>query len=1095
MATTQQSIEKLNKYTERLELLNKQLEKINKNTKEYKKLTTEKNKVEEKAIKASKELANAQSKLSSTLPNHKRLIKEASEAQKRFNKNTENGSKNTKNFFERLKTATGTLLRYSLAYKAINLAQTLFSEITAGSIKQSIEFEKALANLGAVAGATSEEVEMLGKNALDVAGSTKFTAQEIVNMQTELSKLGFTSEEVVKSTQSISFAAQALGSPLDSTAALVGKLKNQFGLLIEETTMISDILVTSINESALSFESFGTAMQYVGPIAKNLGLSLEQTTAAMAVLADNGFTASRIGTGLRGIFTELGKTSADVEASLMSLAEANLSLGEAVELVGKRNAAQLLTLLKNIDAIDEANDRYYQHGRALVSAAKQADTFSGQMDILISNFREFQIGLGNVVVDSNLFIKALGFLSEKAQETALGFRTLRDVGIKGFEEDVNSVIENGVSPLTQSLNRMVESGKISKNNLGNLSAAFKEAEELSKEFGESITPTQERLEELGVTKEQFSALQGYFRLIETGVEKQREQIAITKGQATAAKVYGKEVEALIQSSLEGNNVNEEAQKIQEGLVYTIDNLTKSIKKSSGETRIELEAEKKAYESLLEQVINTYLSKSELAKIQLKEEKRAAKEEIKIIKNDIKERIDAINERAKVESEIAEGAAERADIEAERQKLVSDLYVEQADRIGQLNGKYITQKQLIDDNVKAAEKLSEVLGSDVINDINKAYKDYEEQLKDLKKARKEDKISQEDYEDGVTELRNQLINTIATFRELFGTSPELEKFFDMVIMNFDATTVAADKTGKKTEEVAKTIDDFFKEFKEGGYLEYVEQLFVAIGQSLDEFNKTATENTKAELDSQLDSIKNRYEVEQDILKSQLDNQLITETQFRQKQLELRKAQVAEENTINKGIFEAEKEQDINDAKIEGAVAAAKAAIKAIEKYGFTPAGLLASTLGAGIVTAQTATQISAINQRKFFPKKYEQGGVVNGPSHAEGGVPFTVQGKAGYEMEGGEFIVNKRATAMHRDLLERINNSQRTRPQVGRMKFAEGGLVPNNPAAESVDYLKAIAEATTSTAVNSKKPVRAFVADKDLRNNANERRLRDRNDRI
>jgi hypothetical protein len=98
------------------------------------------------------------------------------------------------------------------------------------------------------------------------------------------------------------------------------------------------------------------------------------------------------------------------------------------------------------------------------------------------------------------------------------------------------------------------------------------------------------------------------------------------------------------------------------------------------------------------------------------------------------------------------------------------------------------------------------------------------------------------------------------------------------------------------------------------------------------------------------------------------------------------------------------------------------------------------------------------------------------------------------MEGGEYVINKRATSMHKDLLDRINKSGMTRPQVGRVKFAEGGLV-SSPLNESVDYLKAIAEATTSTAIGVSKPVRAFVADKDLRTNSNERRLRDRNDRI
>ena len=56
------------------------------------------------------------------------------------------------------------------------------------------------------------------------------------------------------------------------------------------------------------------------------------------------------------------------------------------------------------------------------------------------------------------------------------------------------------------------------------------------------------------------------------------------------------------------------------------------------------------------------------------------------------------------------------------------------------------------------------------------------------------------------------------------------------------------------------------------------------------------------------------------------------------------------------------------------------------------------------------------------------------------------------------------------------------------------MVPN-VANESVDYLKAIAEATTSTAISASKPVRAFVSSKDLRANENERRLRDRNDKI
>ena len=999
--------------------------------------------------------------------------------------------------------ALGSLTKYLGLYQAINAAQRVFRELTLGSVREAIAFEKALANLGAVAGATSEEVSMLGKNALSVAGATKFTAEEIVGLQTELSKLGFSANDVVASTQAIAFAAQALGSPLDATAALVGKLRNQFGLLVEETTMISDVLVTSINESALSFDGFGTAMQYVGPIAKNLGLSLEQTAGAMAVLADNGFTASRVGTGLRGIFTELGKTSADVEKSLKDLAEQNISLSEAVDLVGKRNAAQLITLLKNIDAIDEANDKYYQQGRALISAAKQADTFSGQMDILTSNFREFQINLGNAVVDSNIFIKVLGFLSEKAEQTALGFKFLREVGLQDFQKDVKESIDEGIDPLTVSLDRMIESGKITTDNLERVKRAFRQAAEESERLGVSIQPSAEALEELGISPEQFSMLEGYFNLLEDGIEKQREQTAITKGQTQATADYGTAVETLIDSSLKGNNVNKEAGILFDNLGANISSYEAKLKSANGvteEQRIEYEAAINVLKGYQEQVTNTILNEEELSKRRktardkaVKQEKENVRERIRIENEATAELVNSINERAKQQTAIAESAEERADIEAKRQAAVAEAYKETAKTIAGIVPVYEENINIVEDAVKANEKLAKVLGSEVINDLNKAFKDYSAELSELKKAVDDNTISQEDYERAVGELRRRFIETIETFKAFAGTSEELETFFSNLIRDFDALTYEVGENGNKVKEGKKDWEDFTEELKDTLWADIAIKAVNALGDSLGAFNDTALENTKNRLDQELDAVASRYDIEAQILKSQLDNQLITESQYRLKQTELRKAQIAEENSLNRQIFEAEQKQDRNDASLEGLEAAAQSYIEAFKNYEPVTA-LVVGSIGAGIAAAQASAQIAAINQRKFFPKKFAEGGVVSGPSHEQGGVPFTVQGQSGYEMEGGEYIVNKRATAMHRDLLERINKSGRMNPTVGKMKFADGGLV-STPASESVDYLKAIAEATTSTAIGVSKPVRAYVADKDLRGNATERRIRDRNDRI
>jgi len=278
---------------------------------------------------------------------------------------------------------------------------------------------------------------------------------------------------------------------------------------------------------------------------------------------------------------------------------------------------------------------------------------------------------------------------------------------------------------------------------------------------------------------------------------------------------------------------------------------------------------------------------------------------------------------------------------------------------------------------------------------------------------------------------------------------------------------------------------------------------AIADAAKAYNDTALENTKNRLNAELDAIRNRYKTEEDILKSQLDNQLITESQFRVKKEELRKKELQEQNEINRKIFQAEKKADLNNIAIEAAEAIASNLIQNFSKER-TDKAIISSALGAATILAGAAAKADAVRRRKFFPVQFEEGGFVTGPSHAEGGVPFTVQGQGGYEMEGGEFIVNKKAAAFHRSLLERINGSYKPNTNIQPMQFAQGGLVDaqrvtrftvNAQSEESVNYLKAIAHATISTATDMKKPTRAFVTSKDLSNNETERRLKERNDRI
>jgi hypothetical protein len=93
----------------------------------------------------------------------------------------------------------------------------------------------------------------------------------------------------------------------------------------------------------------------------------------------------------------------------------------------------------------------------------------------------------------------------------------------------------------------------------------------------------------------------------------------------------------------------------------------------------------------------------------------------------------------------------------------------------------------------------------------------------------------------------------------------------------------------------------------------------------------------------------------------------------------------------------------------------------------------SLIVGALVGAAGAFQISKIASTKAARGMVLPGGILRGRSHAQGGIPFTVQGQGGFEAEGGEAIINKKSTRMFRPLLSKINEAG------GGVAFARGGV--------------------------------------------------------
>lgn len=110
---------------------------------------------------------------------------------------------------------------------------------------------------------------------------------------------------------------------------------------------------------------------------------------------------------------------------------------------------------------------------------------------------------------------------------------------------------------------------------------------------------------------------------------------------------------------------------------------------------------------------------------------------------------------------------------------------------------------------------------------------------------------------------------------------------------------------------------------------------------------------------------------------------------------------------------------------------------------TPGGIFVKLLAAGTAVASGLGSVAKI---RATPTEFASGDILQGRSHATGGIPFSIGGKLGFEAEGGEALINKRSTAMFAPLLSAINVAG------GGKKFASGDILGSTvPGSSIIDY--------------------------------------------
>ncbi len=313
-------------------------------------------------------------------------------------------------------------------------------------------FEHAMSEVKAITQASSSEFTDLRNDALKLGASTKFTAQEVAGLQTAYGRLGFSTKEILNATSATLSLAQATGEDLSKSADVAGSTLRAFGLDAAQMGRVVDVMASSFNKSALGLENFSEAMKYVAPVAANAGLSIEQTTAMLGVLADAGVRGSQAGTSLRKIISDLGQGAAPMlTQKLGDMAKAGLTGADAMSEVGRTAYASLLILANNTPKIENFTGAFNKaNGEAKEMARIMQDDligdwtkFTSAIDGTIQKAGPVNEVLRSFVQGGTMFAQLLGgTLPEGAQKSSDAFdevtnRTKKNA--KELKDEIDSI--------------------------------------------------------------------------------------------------------------------------------------------------------------------------------------------------------------------------------------------------------------------------------------------------------------------------------------------------------------------------------------------------------------------------------------------------------------------------------------------------------------------------------------------------------------------------------------------------------------------------------------------------------------------------------
>ena len=189
----------------------------------------------------------------------------------------------------------------------------------AKSITIGAAFESDMAKVAAVSRASDEQLQQLSATARQLGAETQWSASEAAQGMQYLAMAGFKTNEIVETMPGMLNLASAGAIDLASASDIASNILTGFGLSASDMNRVGDVLTNTFTQSNTTLQGLGATMKYAAPVAKAMGVSIEEAAAMAGKLGDAGIQGEMAGTTLRSVMLRLSAPSEKGAAALEAL--------------------------------------------------------------------------------------------------------------------------------------------------------------------------------------------------------------------------------------------------------------------------------------------------------------------------------------------------------------------------------------------------------------------------------------------------------------------------------------------------------------------------------------------------------------------------------------------------------------------------------------------------------------------------------------------------------------------------------------------------------------------------------------------------------